>query len=308
MPGRLLHQGATFGLMLMVLSTLLQACMHALVRHAGTEFHPFVLTFYRNLFGFVVILPLLLRSGRAGLYSSNYRLLFLRGFLGIIALLAWYYSLVHVPLTEATALSFTAVIFTSLAAMVFLRERVRLRRWMAILCGFAGMLIVLRPTTGHFEPIMLLVLFSTLFWALSITVIKFLSRTDSATSLVAWTAILLTLLSLPLALYYWQWPVGEQWLWLLAIGVLGAIGNLCMVRALALADTSAVMTIDFLRLIWGGLIGFYLFGDPVVASTWIGGLLIVASGTYIILRESRLRGYLPASSAPEVQETGGEPR
>lgn len=274
----------------MVLSTLLQSSMHGIIRHAGTELHPFMLTFYRNLFGFIVIAPLLLRSGWAGLHTSHFRLLFLRGFLGIIALLAWYYSLVHVPLTEATVLSFTAVIFTALAAIFFLRERVRLRRWAAIFCGFIGAIVVLRPATGNFEPLLLLVIFSTVFWALSITVIKFLSRTDSATSLVAWTSILLTVLSFPFALYYWQWPVGEQWLWLMAIGVLGASGNLCMVRALALADTSAVMTIDFLRLIWGALIGYYFFGDQMVANTWIGGALIIASGAYIIFRESVMRG------------------
>ena len=287
---RTIDHGITLGLLLMVLSTMLQASMHGFVRHAGTELHPFVLTFYRNLFGFLVIVPLLLRTGWVGLRSSHYHLLFLRGFLGIIGLLAWYYSLVHVPLTEATTLSFTAVIFTALAAILFLGERVRLRRWMAILVGFIGTLVVLQPSTDNFDPLFLMVLFSAFFWSLSITLIKFLSKTDSATSLVAWMSILLTALSFPFALYYWQWPVGEQWLWLVAIGVLGVTGNLCMVRALSVADTSAVMTIDFLRLIWGALIGYYFFGDQMVWSTWIGGLLIVASGAYIIFRESVLRG------------------
>jgi drug/metabolite transporter (DMT)-like permease len=263
--------------------------MHGLVRYAGTELHPFVLIFYRNLFAFIVIIPLLMRTGWSGLRSNHYHLLFLRGFLGITALLAWYYSLVYVPLTEATTLSFTAVIFTALAAIVFLGERVRLRRWIAIAFGFAGALIVLQPTTGNFDPLMLLVLFSTVFWALSITLIKYMSGTDSTTSLVAWMSILMTLLSFPFALYFWQWPVGEQWLWLIAIGVLGALGNLCMVRALTLADTSAVMTIDFLRLLWGALIGYYFFGDQMVAATWVGGALIVVSGIYIIIRESRVK-------------------
>jgi len=283
------NRSITYGLLLMVLSTLLQSSMHGIVRFAGTELHPFVLTFYRNLFGFLVIIPLLFRSGWSGLHSNHYRLLILRGFLGITALLAWYYSLVHVPLTEVTALSFTAVMFTALAAIVFLGERVHLRRWIAITVGFIGVLVVLQPSTDNFDPLMLLVLFSTVFWALSITLIKYMSRTDSTTSLVAWMSIMMTVLSFPFALYFWQWPVGEQWLWLVAIGVIGVTGNLCMVRALSLADTSAVMTIDFLRLIWGALIGYYFFGDQMVASTWIGGGLIVVSGVYIIIREARMK-------------------
>jgi drug/metabolite transporter (DMT)-like permease len=200
---------------------------------------------------------------------------------------------VYVPITEVTALSFTGVIFTALAAIIFLKERVYLRRWLAILGGLVGALVVLQPNTGAFDPLLLLVLFSSVFWALSITVIKFLSRTDSTISMVAWMSILMTGLSFPFALYFWQWPVGEQWLWLISIGVIGVLGNLCMVRALAVADTSAVMSIDFLRLLWGALIGYYFFGDQIVASTWVGGLLIVFSGTYIILRESRLKAKAP---------------
>jgi len=283
-----LKQGVTFGLLLMVLATVVLASMHGMVRHVGSDMHPFVLVFFRNLFGFLAVLPLLLGKGWKSLRSSNYHLLLLRGLIGIIAMLAWFYSLVHVPLTEATALSFTAAIFTALAAIVFLGERVRFRRWAAILFGFVGVLVVLRPETEGFDPMLLLVLFSTLFWALSITLIKYLSRTDSPTSLVAWMTILMTVLSFPFALYYWQWPVGEQWLWLIAIGTMGTIGHFCMVRALILADTAAVMTIDFFRLIWGTLIGVYFFGDMLHASTWIGGIIIFSSGLYIIIRESRV--------------------
>lgn len=275
----------------MMLSTIILASMHGIVRHAGTEIHPFVLIFYRNFFGLLIVIPLLFRTGLNGLRTNHFRLLFLRGFLGIIALLAWFYSLVHVPLTEATALSFTAAIFTALAAIIFLGERVRFRRWAAIVVGFVGVVVVLRPETEYFNPLLVLVLFSTIFWALSITLIKYLSKTDSATSLVSWMSILMTILSFPFALYYWQWPVGEQWLWLVAIGVLGTLGHLCMVRAISLADTSLIMTIDFFRLIWGALIGYYFFADQMAISTWVGAIIIFGSGAYIIYRESVTRDH-----------------
>ena len=276
----------TYGLLYMVLATVILASMHGMVRHIGSEIHPFVLAFFRNFFGTLAIIPFIIRLGAAGLRSSNYPMLFLRGATGILAMMSWFYGLVHVPTTEATALSFTAAIFTALAAIVFLREKVRIRRWAAIICGFIGVLVVLRPDTEDFNPMMLLVLFSTVFWALSITIVKHLSKTDTSTSLVAWMSILLTVLSLPLALFFWQWPVGEQWLWLIAMGILGTLGHLCMVRAVSMADTTAVMSIDFFRMIWGTLIGIYFFADAIVASTWIGGVIIFASGLYIIFRES----------------------
>jgi len=281
--------GAGAGLLYMVLATIILASMHGMVRHLGGDIHPFVLVFFRNFFGLLVMVPLIVRAGRNGLRSSNYHLLFLRGVTGICAMLTWFYSLTYVPLAEATALSFTSAIFAALCAIIFLGEKVHLRRWVAIFCGFAGVLIVLRPDADNFNPIMLLILISTLFWAASITLVKHLSKTDSTTSIVAWMSILLTVLSLPFALYYWQWPVGEQWLWLIAIGALGTFGHLCMARALALADTTAVMSIDFFRLLWGAIIGGYIFGDLVGASTWIGAMVIFASGLYIIFRESVVR-------------------
>jgi len=278
------------GLLLMVLATIFFASMHSMVRYAGGDMHPFVLVFFRNFFSLIVVIPLIMRAGRGALKSSHYSLLFLRGVVGITAMMAWFYGLVHVPITEATTLSFTAAIFTALSAIIFLGERVHFRRWAAIGCGFIGVLVVLRPNTDNFNPVMLMILFSAMFWALSITLIKHMSKTDTSTSLVAWMSIILTVLSFPFALYYWQWPVGEQWLWLMAIGVLGSLGHLCMVRALALADITAVMSIDFFRLVWSALIGVYFFGDQMQLATWLGAAIIFASGLYIIFRESEVRG------------------
>ncbi len=280
------------GLLLMVLATMFFASMHSMVRYAGGDMHPFVLVFFRNFFSLIVVIPLIMRAGRGALKSNHYSLLFLRGVIGITAMMAWFYGLVHVPITEATTLSFTAAIFTALSAIIFLGERVHFRRWAAIGCGFIGVLVVLRPNTDNFNPVMLMILFSAMFWALSITLIKHMSKTDTPTSLVAWMSIILTLLSFPLALYYWQWPVGEQWLWLMAIGVLGSLGHLCMVRALSLADITAVMSIDFSRLVWSALIGVYFFGDQMQVATWLGAAIIFASGLYIIFRESEVRGGL----------------
>ena len=276
----------TKGLLYMFLATIVLACMHGMVRYLGGELHPFVIVFYRNLFGVIAILPLVFRVGLPAIRSHNPRIVVLRSVSGIIAMLTWFYSLSKVPIAEATALSFTAAIFTALVAYILLKEKMKSHRWIAISGGFIGVIIVLQPDTGNFDPHMLLVLVSCVFWGLSVTLVKILTRTDSITSIVAWMSILLTVMSLPPALFYWQWLSVDQFLLLGTMGVLATLGHLAMTQALSLADTTAVMSIDFMRLVWAALIGFYFFSDPLEISTWIGAIIIFSSGLYIIFRES----------------------
>jgi drug/metabolite transporter (DMT)-like permease len=136
---------------------------------------------------------------------------------------------------------------------------------------------------------MLLILVSCVFWGLSVTLVKLLTRTDSTTNIVAWMSILLTILSLPLALMYWQWPSPDQFLLLGFMGILATLGHLGITQALSLAETTVVMSIDFMRLIWGALIGAFFFGNRFDIYTWIGASVIFASGLYIIFRESLAR-------------------
>ncbi|MDJ0958547.1 MAG: DMT family transporter, partial [Arenicellales bacterium] len=115
------------GLVFMLSATIVLASMHGMVRYLGGELHPFVIAFYRNLFGLLAVLPLVFRIGLPGLHTKHPRLMVVRGITGVIAMLTWFYGLAKVPTAEATALSFTAAIFSALAAFVFLKEKMRLR-------------------------------------------------------------------------------------------------------------------------------------------------------------------------------------
>lgn len=279
----------TKGLLYMLMATMVLACMHGMVRYLGGDLHPFVVAFYRNLFGLIAILPLVLKAGLPGLQTHHPRLMVLRSLSGIVAMLTWFYGLTKVPTAEATALSFTAAIFTALVAYILLGEKMKRHRWLAILGGFIGVIVVLQPNTENYNPYMLLILISCVFWGLSVTLVKLLTRTDSTISIVAWMSILLTIMSLPPALFYWQWPDLDQFLLLGIMGVLATLGHLGMTQALSLADTTAVMSIDFMRLIWAALIGTIFFSDTFDIYTWIGATIIFSSGLYIIFRESLIR-------------------
>jgi len=178
------------------------------------------------------------------------------------------------------------VIFASIGASLVLKERMRLRRWTAIALGFVGALLILRPGFREINLGMLLVLIATITWGTNVVIVKILSRTDSLTSIVGIMAISFTVLSFPLALLVWEPPSATQLLLLIGVGTLGTLGHFAMTKALSLSEASAVMPLDFTRLIWASLIGFWFFAEVPDVWTVVGGGLIISAATYVIWRES----------------------
>jgi drug/metabolite transporter (DMT)-like permease len=181
--------------------------------------------------------------------------------------------------------------------MLVLGEVVRLRRWAAILVGFAGTLIILRPGLIEVGLGPLLVIGSSVVWAMALMIIKVLTRTESSVTITAYASIFLAPVCLAAALPYWVWPGWEQLAWLAGIGVVGTVAQTAMNQSFKLADASAVLPMDFSKLIWAAAIGFALFGEIPDLWTWVGGALIFASATYIGIRESRLRKQAAATSS-----------
>ena len=262
--------------------------MHALVRHVSGSLHPFEIAFFRSLFGLAVVLPLLYRAGPSVFRSHNPKLILLRGALGGTSMLCWFYGLSVVPIAEATALSFTNVIFGSLGVTLILGERMRARRWTAIAFGFAGMLLILKPGIGVAGTGSLIVLFAAVLWGISTVVVKKISQTDSTLTIVAWSGLALTVVTAIPAATVWQWPNLEEYLWLVLIGTIGSIGNMGWTYAIKTAEASLIIPIDFSRLVWAAAIGFLFFAELPDIWTWSGSALIVSSTAYISWREARL--------------------
>jgi len=280
---------AIVGILLMLMSTALLASMHSVVRYLSADLHPFVIVFFRNFFGMLALVPLLMKSGFGQLRTQHPKLHLIRMGIGLLAMLSWFYALSRVPITNATALSFSSTIFATLAAWLILGEKMRIRRWMAILCGLLGVVVVLRPGLDGFNVYALLVIASTIAWGLSITVVKKLSETESTTCIITWMSVGLTLLSLVPALLFWQLPDFKQLLWLMLVGVLASGGHYFMTNALRITDTAIVMSVDFSRLVWTTIIGYIFFQDLLDRWTLLGASIIFASAWYIIFRESKIK-------------------
>ena len=170
--------------------------------------------------------------------------------------------------------------------MIF-KERLDLARIMATLVGFIGTGIVLRIDQVSLDLGAILVIGSAAIWALTMVVIKTLGRTESSLTTTGYMVILLSLLSLGPAIAVWKWPAPELWVFLVAIGVLGTFAQLLLTEALKQADAGAVMPFDFLKLIWAAALGYILFAQTPGLSTWIGGAIIFAAGTFVAYREKQ---------------------
>jgi drug/metabolite transporter (DMT)-like permease len=277
------------GILLICVSTLGFAVMHTLIRYASAELHPFQIAFFRNVFGFLVFLPILAGGGFAFLRTRRIGLHALRGALNICAMLMFFYALSVVEVARATALAFSAPVFAGILSVAFLGERFRIHRWSAIAAGFVGMLVILRPGLIPLELGPLLVVVSSALWATVMIIIKIMSRTESSLAIVAYMNIFLAIYSILPALFVWQWPTAEGWLLMVAIGVTGTLGQLGLSQALAETEPTVVMPFDFLRLIWVAGLGFVVFGEIPDIFVWVGGAIIFGAGFYLAWRENRDR-------------------
>ena len=207
-------------------ATVVFSGMHATIRHASADMHPFEIAFFRNMFGLLLLAPLLFRYGIAPLRTARLKLHLLRGLFNITSMLCFFYALSIAPLTDVAAMTFASPIFATVLAVFVFGELIGIRRWSAILFGFAGTMVVLRPGFEGVALGPLLALFASLIWGIALLVIKVLARTESSLTITAWMMILLTPLSLIPAAFFWTWPTGEQYLWLLFTAALGTSGHL----------------------------------------------------------------------------------
>jgi len=286
--------GVAKGLLLMVLSTAAFACMHGAIRHASEGLHPFEIAFFRNFFSLVALTPWLLRLGWSPFRTARPTVHVFRGVINVVSMLCYFTALTITPLALVTALGFTAPLFATLGAMVFLGEKVRLRRWTALVIGFAGTLVVVRPGFEEVGLGPLLVLAASALWACALLIIKAQSRTESSLTITLYMAVVLTPLSLVAAIPYWEWPSWGQLGWMALIGGLGTIGQFALAQSFREAEATVVMPLDFLKLPWAALIGYLAFAEIPDVWTWTGGAMIFAATAYIAVRESRIKGRVEA--------------
>lgn len=279
-------QNAVRGILFMLGATLLAAMMNSAARHVTETVHPLELVFFRNLFAFLFVAPLLWRVGMGAFRTTRLPLHVGRAGLNVVNMFIWFTAVSMAPLSEVVALGFTAPIIATILSVVILREVVGIRRWSAILIGFAGALIILQPgfdtvSVGHG-----LTLLAASTWAGVLLMIKSLSRTDSSVTMVVYMSVLMTPMALIPALFVWVWPTWTELGWMAMIGFAGGASQYLLAQAFHEADIGVIMPFDFMKLVWVSIIAFLIFSEIPTFTTWVGGAVIFASGFYIARREA----------------------
>jgi len=291
--------------LLMLGSTLLFALMAVAIRLASDTLHTFQVAFFRNFFGLLAALPLLLRHGPGLLRTTQWPRYLVRCGVGIVSMLCGFWAIGHLPLAQAVALSYSTPIFVTIAAVLLLHEKVRARRWAAVVVGFIGVLIIVRPGSAQFSAGTLIALLAAVLSGFVSIQIKQLSRTEPADRIVLLTTMIWVPMSLLPALAVWVWPTPMGWVWAICAGVLGTGGHMLWTRALHLGDVSALTPISFMQLPVVALAGWLLFSETLDAWTFVGAGVIFAANAYIAHREAQL-SRRAASSAPSAAAKPGE--
>jgi len=274
--------------LLMLGSTLAFGLMAIAIRYATRYVPTQEVAFFRNAFGLLALLPMLIRPGSAPLKTQQLPRYFLRSAIGLASMLCAFWAIGHLPISQAISLSYSTPLFVTIAAVLWLGETVRMRRWAAVIIGFIGVLIIVRPGSTSFTPGTLVAVGAAVLSSLVAIQIKQLTRIDGADTVVFYTYVFWVPLSLVPALFVWVWPTGLAWVWLVATGVLGTLGQLLWTRALRLGEVSALTPISFMQLPLVSLLGWLLFNETLDRWTVIGAGIILGANAYIAHREAVL--------------------
>ena len=277
------------GALWMLASAVTFTVMTMLIKYLGDEYSPALQTFYRQAFGLLVMLPIIMRNPRAAFRTTRPGILLFRSLAGIVGMMLAFYAYQKLPLAEANALSFTRTLWLVPLAAFVLHERVGPRRIAATCVGFLGALLMLQPVMqGSLGWPAVAALISSLLVATTVTGMKIMTRDHSTATLMSWSAALGFILAVPPAVFLWRWPSVIDLVLLAAMGVLGTVTQACYIKGMSEGEAAVMAPVDYTRLVFAVMFGYALFGDIPDVLTLLGAAVIIGSTLYITLRESRL--------------------
>jgi drug/metabolite transporter (DMT)-like permease len=242
----------------------------------------------RSAFVLLLMVPLIARAGIGSLKPQRPLGHLLRVLLTVASILTFFEAVRLLPLATVIAIGFGAPLFMTAISVPVLGEKVGPHRWAAIVVGFVGMLIIVRPGPDGLAWPALLALVSSLFFAIHLVSARYLARTETDMALMFWQNLGVLLITGALAPFVWT-PIGSSDLMLVgAMAVLLLLGQFCTVRAFRSAPVGAVAPFQYAELIWAALIGYVFWSEVPAVNVWIGAAVVVASGLYVIWRERRL--------------------
>ncbi len=280
------------------------AVMDSTIKYLTADFGTWQIMFFRGFFSLIPIAVLTARSG--GLATLRSRRLpshVARALVGVAAAFCFFYAYAIMPLADAYAIGFAGPLFMTALSVPVLKEKVGWRRWLAVLVGFTGVIVMLRPGQGMLTLTALVPLAAAAFYALTMLYVRVLARTESNAAITFYFVITMSAVAAIAMIPEWRTPQGWQWLLLVMVGVIGGVAQIAFTQAFRLTSPSLLAPFEYTAMIWAVLFGYILFGDIPDKAIWIGGAIVVAAGLYIIHRETVLHRQVTSNSRA-AGETG----
>lgn len=272
------------GIGLMLLAMAVFSVMDGVSKGLAAQLHPVEVAWGRFLFVSLILVPAVLRQPRA-LATRHKRRHVLRGLCMLCSSLFFIAALAKLPIAEAAAIGFVSPFMITALSIPLLGEHVGVRRWSAVVAGFIGVLVVMRPGTAAFDSAALYPIASAACWALGIIITRQMQGIEGVLTTLAWSTMVgFVVLSLVVA-PFWQTPAALQWLMMAATGALSTGGQVLLIASFRYAGASLLSPFSYSQMLWATLIGFFAFGQLPDALTWTGAGIIIASGVYTLHRE-----------------------
>lgn len=275
------------GSILFILSVVMFCIMMVAIKKIGTGLPLPQILLIRQVILTMILLPLLLGDLSRALSTKYLGRHIVRGLFCLGSQYTYFLALLYLPLADMTALGFSQVIFMTIAAVVILKEKVGWRRWLATMVGFAGVLIMLRPSGGTVDIYTLVAVLSALLLCGVTVSIRLMARTESTETVMLYQSFVLCAAYAVPTFLWWQWPSQEEWFLLAVIGIVGTLGQYLFTLAFRVAEASALAPLEFTRLLIAIILGFLVFSEIPEMSTMLGAVIVMGSTIYTVRRNSR---------------------
>ena len=266
--------------MLAIFVSFLGALDGIIVRILSSDIHPFLIVFYRSIFGLIIIIPIFLKE--RDVFISSYRYLHLfRAFLKILALTSFFLAFKSVSLSDVVSISFITPLLIILGSIMFLKETPTKKHIIFSFIGFVGILIILKPGFSSIPDALYWALIGAILSACIQLILKKMSNKDKPNTLTVWNLLCTVPLAFIPALFFWATPSFEMFILLTIQGLIGVLNMLFITKAMSMVDISYLAPYDFLRLPIISILAFMMFDEIPSASTLLGALIIFLSGFLI---------------------------
>ena len=262
--------------------------MGTFIKLAQEELNVFTTGFLRFFFGLLIITPYILKTKFEVFSTKNLKIHILRSALNLPAMLLGFAALAMLPLEKMTAIHFIVPIIVTILAVIFLKEKIYLYRSIALVMGFLGMLIILRPGIIDISIGIYMALISSLIWSVVIILTKKVSKDDSAITILSHQYVYMSLFSFPLVIYFWDQPSLKTIIFILCAAMSGTILHIALNHAYKLVDVTMTQPYSFLGLVVSSIIGYFVFSDKPDFYTWLGASVIFCGVLLISYRELQL--------------------